>query len=324
MMRRVCFLPFNLLIFIVLCLFFASPVYSRNKIIGPKQCSDSNCHSNIYDQHQKHPHETFFNAGYEEDGVKISEKMGVEDHFEDKKCILCHGTEVASQYPKITEEETGLFGIICETCHNPAEDWIEIHDKREKISQAVEKGMRPTRNLYQWSVDCFNCHRGVGESYFKAGHKMGEKFDLTKYSQGDFKHWDWSKADKEKGNLDKKLQVKLGKIWLAGEAFHIQYSLQRMAESSEKSEFTKKNFAMLQHSTRNLEKVALPSDKLNKILTLVDLVDPGPKSASAVLAEVKKLVKEYIHEIDRSTSPASDFAALPVPKEDSFIRVKGE
>jgi hypothetical protein len=324
MMRRIFILSRNLLTVLVLFMFFASPVCSQNKIIGSKQCSDSNCHSKIFDHHQKHPHETFFNTRYEEDGLKIAKKMGIEDHFEDEKCITCHGTEVASEYTNITEEEKGLFGIICETCHNPAEDWVEIHDKKGKISQAVSKGMRPTRNLYQWSVDCFNCHRGVGESYFKAGHKMGDKFDLTKYSQGDFKHWDWSKADKEKGDLDKKLQVKLGKIWLVGEVFQIQYSLQRMADSAAESEFTRKNFALLTKSAQSLKKGSqtLPLENLNKILSLVDSVNPDPKSASKVLAEVKKLAKDYIHQIDQSASPPSDFSALPVPKEDSFIRIK--
>lgn len=323
-MYRISVLYSNVFVFLIFFLFSASPVYSQNKIIGSKQCSDSNCHSKIFEHHQQHPHETFFNIKYEEDGLKIAEKMGIEDHFEDKKCITCHGAEVASEYPKITDEEKGLFGIICETCHNPAEDWIEIHDKKGKLSQAFEKGMRPTRNLYQWSVDCFNCHRGVDESYFKAGHKIGEKFDLIKYSQGDFKHWAWSKADKEKGNLDKKLKIKLGKIWLVGEVFQVQYSLERIAESAAESEFTRKNFALLKKYTKNLKKggQALPSDNLNKVLALAGSVTSSPKSASAVIAEVKKLVKSYIHEIDQATNLASNFAGLPVPKEDSFIRIK--
>jgi len=314
----------NLLSILVLFLYFAAPAWSQNKIVGPKQCSDSNCHSNIFEHNQKHPHETFFNTRYEEDGVKIAKKMKVEDHFEDKKCIRCHGTEVASKYPKIAEEQKGLFGVICETCHNPAEDWIEIHDKKGKISAAVEKGMRPTRDLYQWSIHCFNCHRGVDENYFNAGHKMGDKFNLTRYSQGDFKHWDWSKEEKEKGDLDKKLQVKLGKIWLTGEAFQIQYSLERMAESAKISEFTKKNFALLQGSMQNLEQVSqiLPSGQLTKILTLVDSVNPSPQSASAVLAKAKELIKEYIHEVDQATISPADFSALPVPNEASFIRIK--
>lgn len=92
-----------------------------------------NCHKSIFDDLLFHPHETFFNEKFEEEGVKIAEKMNVKDQFEDEKCIKCHGIEVASDYPKVTEEEKGLFGIVCETCHNPAQDWVEIHDKRAKF-----------------------------------------------------------------------------------------------------------------------------------------------------------------------------------------------
>ncbi len=302
----------------------ASPVYSGNKIVGPKQCSDSNCHQSIFDKLLNHPHETFFNEKYEEEGQKIADKMQVADHFEDEKCIRCHGTEVASNYEKLTEEEKGLFGVICETCHNPAEEWIEVHDKKGKISEAVDKGMRPTRDLYQWSIDCFNCHRGVGEDYFKAGHKIGDKFELIRYSQGDFKHWAWSKKDKEEGNLDKKTTRKIGKIWIADKAFQVQFAIERLAEASPGSEFFKKNQAILNQCHQDLKTIqnALPSANLEGLITVTGKVAADPGLAGSVTEEVKQAVKTYIEEIDKQNLTAAQLSVFPFPEEKDYVRIK--
>jgi len=305
-------------------IFMTSPAWGANKIIGPKQCSDSNCHKNVFDKLLFHPHETFFNEKYEKEGTKIAEKMNVKDHFEDQKCIKCHGVEVASTYPKVTEEEKGLFGIICETCHNPAEDWVELHDKKGKVPEAVQKGMRDTRNFYAWSKDCFSCHRGAKEEYFKAGHRLGEKFDLVQYSQGDFKHWVWSKEDKASGNLEDKLKIKTGKIWVAGEAFQVLFSTMRISEASGKGEYSEKNLDLLKKALANLQNVvkAIPAGNLDKLIAAALKVNADPGSAKGVLEEIKTLTQAYVNEIDASPLPSAKFASFPIPVESSYMRNK--
>ncbi len=325
MATRILIVLQSVVVFLFLMM-LASPAFAENKIVGPKQCSDSNCHSNIFDQLLKHPHETFFNEKYEEEGQKIADKMNVADHFEDEKCIRCHGTEVASNYPKLTEEEKGLFGVICETCHNPAEDWLEVHDKKGKIAEAVDKGMRPTRDLYQWSKDCFNCHRGVGEEYFAAGHKIGEKFDLIRYSQGDFKHWVWSKKDKEEGDLENKMTHKIGKIWVVDKAFHVQFAILRLAEATPGSEFFKKNQTMLQQCYKALQTIqnTLPSENLKNLIELVGKVVADPGQAGALSEPVKQAVKAYVEDFDRQPYTAAQLAVFPFPEEKDYVRIKKE
>ncbi|MBI4384994.1 MAG: hypothetical protein HY579_13300 [Nitrospinae bacterium] len=271
-----------------------------------------------------HPHESFFNKDFEEKGKKIAQKMNVKDHFDDKKCAQCHTTLVDSKYPKVPDEEKGLFGIICETCHNPAEDWVELHDKKGKVEEAVKNGMRNTRNLYAWAKDCFACHRGAKEEYFKAGHRPGDKFDLIKYSQGDFKHWVWSKKEKEEGNLDAKLMEKLGKIWITGEVFQAQTSAMRISEASGSGEFTSKNHAMLVAALKNLEVVekSIPSDNLRKIIDAGKKVTPDPATAKAVVEEIKKLANSYVGDLDKSPIGAGKISAFPIPGENEYIRKK--
>ncbi|QPJ64570.1 MAG: hypothetical protein G3M78_03835 [Candidatus Nitrohelix vancouverensis] len=319
-------MKFRLQMSLIVCLslLVSASAFAQNKVIGPKQCSDSNCHKSIFDDLLFHPHETFFNEKFEEEGVKIAEKMNVKDQFEDEKCIKCHGIEVASDYPKVTEEEKGLFGIVCETCHNPAQDWVEIHDKKGKVPEAIKAGMRDTRNFYAWSKDCFRCHRGAKEDFYKAGHRLGEKFDLVKYSQGDFKHWVWSKEQEASGNLDAKLTQKIGKIWVAGEALQVEASIMRISEASGKGEYTEKNAALLSKAVENLKKVAgvIPSDKLSKLIAVGGKVNADPASAKAVAKEINATTVAFVNELDAADIAADKFASFPIPDKSTYIRNK--
>lgn len=323
-MRQKTFIALTLFTLLVSSMAITRSAFAANKVIGSKQCSDSNCHKSIFDQMLFHPHETFFNKDFEEKGKKTAKKMNVKDHFEDKKCTQCHTTLVDSKYPKVPDEEKGLFGIVCETCHNPAEDWVELHDKKGKVEEAIKKGMRDTKSLYAWAKDCFACHRGAKEEYFKAEHRLGDKFDLIKYSQGDFKHWVWSKKEKEGGNLDAKLKQKLGKIWVTGEVFQVQTSAIRISEASGSGEYTSKNHAMLANALKNLETVAktLPSDSLKKIIDAGKKVTPDPASAKAVVEELKTLANAYIDELDKAQIAPDKMAAFPIPAESEYIRKK--
>jgi hypothetical protein len=113
-------------------------------------------------------------------------------------CLKCH----AMAYTTGTEEPTGKRfslddGVGCESCHGPAEKWLDRHYLNDfKALSAEDKakvGLRDTKGLASRFKICAGCHvgsadRDVDHALIASGHpRLNFEFSgyLAKYS----KHW---------------------------------------------------------------------------------------------------------------------------------------
>src|SRR5688500_17654720 len=104
-------------------------------------------------------------------------------------CMRCHYT--------VGPERKAIAGVSCESCHGPARDWVNVHNKwagakdkrsetpagrEQRIAESRAAGMlRPSADIYGVTANCFECHTVPSEELVnRGGHSTGTAdFDLT-------------------------------------------------------------------------------------------------------------------------------------------------
>src|SRR4029077_4429225 len=67
--------------------------------------------------------------------AELAQKAGL-DSPRNARCTSCHATLVGGR-PR--------SGVSCESCHGPASDYIDVHQKPESYAAAVQAGLRDLR-----------------------------------------------------------------------------------------------------------------------------------------------------------------------------------
>ncbi len=187
---------------------------SWSLIVGPDECA--NCHIpefNAWEQtHHKKTYkasrarrkrikEILGNLGRSTSGIKDA-SAGYEN-----ACLKCHYTVAI-----INDEPTAKWGVTCESCHGPARDWLDIHQRvggtpdgdpldwgtgknqdqasrDARLAAAAKAGMLHPERIYDIAVNCYGCHTVPDETLVNTGnHKAGSDFDLLAWSQGEVRH----------------------------------------------------------------------------------------------------------------------------------------
>jgi hypothetical protein len=144
----------------------------------------------------------------------------------DQLCLSCHGPEML----KSAENVSYVNGFGCESCHGPAEHWIDLHtapaswsNRREE--QKTRHGFWPIERLADRAHVCASCHIGEGDrdmnhDLIAAGHpRLNFAFDT--YLANLPRHW---QPDKDRD---------LSSAWLIGEAVSAQAALELLAYRAE-------------------------------------------------------------------------------------------
>ncbi len=140
----------------------------------------------------KDKHNKAYNTLTKKESVAIAQKMKLGKATESDKCLGCHALHVdKAQLTPRAKYDVG-DGVSCDSCHGPAEKWLEGHDKGEKggwpHSKSVAAGMYDTKDVLKRAELCVSCHLSIDADMIAAGHPS-MIFELDSFSQNQPPHW---------------------------------------------------------------------------------------------------------------------------------------
>lgn len=147
----------------------------------------------------------------------------------DARCLECHvhpDEGRARHATTYTRED----GVGCESCHGPAERWLEPHTrvswKEMTDADKLALGMTPTKDLNVRAKLCVSCHVGgagreVDHDLIAAGHPR-LRFELGWYQTELPKHWDWAAEKRREPGLE-------ARTWERGQVVTAQAALELLA-----------------------------------------------------------------------------------------------
>lgn len=279
------------------------------KIIGPDGNADnacSKCHTLETEAWQNTHHFSTFKVRHQSERAKeILDKMGFRSMKRQGECRQCHYTSVVN-----SDKLIPTWGVSCESCHSPAADWVNFHNKvggdpnaevlkwgtgkdeppaqhKARLAAAQAKGMISSSMIYEIAANCFGCHTVPDETLVNKGtHKAGSDFDLVAWSQGEVRHnFADSKGAPDHPTNRPASPEQLRRLYVVGAVVDLQFSLRNLASVKEKGgEFDK---AMIDRVNRVRGKVA-------GILALADI------------PEVAEALKGVPEKVDASTAIPAD------------------
>ncbi len=167
---------------------------SDHGTLGPASCGG--CHTEQNEWWFDHPHslsvDPFF-AG-ETRNLQIARLYGLSPAQMTRGnqiCMDCHGTVVSGK-----ETRDVLDGVGCESCHGPANDWLEPHKvegggtgaNRPGYLEALRLGKTDLKRLDVRARVCTDCHYITEPRLLSAGHPSGADFDYAA-GMGSVRHW---------------------------------------------------------------------------------------------------------------------------------------
>jgi hypothetical protein len=207
-------------------------ISKEHKYTGTGSCAASSCHGakkpaakpgdpddtyTIWATKDKH------NKAYttltKKESTAIAQKLKIAKATESTKCTGCHALPIAKDQLTPKAKYDVADGVSCDSCHGPAEKWLEGHDKGEKAwphSKSVSVGMYDTKDVLKRAELCVSCHLSIEAEMVAAGHPT-MIFELDSFSQNQPPHW---KDQKEWfGAL----------AWSTGQAVALRESAQQLA-----------------------------------------------------------------------------------------------
>lgn len=198
-------------------------------------------------------------------------------------CMRCHYT--------VGPERKAVAGVSCESCHGPARDWINVHNKwgdgarqraqetpparATRIAASRQAGMlRPSTDIYGVTANCFECHTVPSEALVnKGGHSTGTAgFDLVK-RVNTIRH-DFL-IDGKQGTVNQPIATERARImFVIGKILTYEYSLRGMAAGTATGRYSSAMGRRVKDAARELEEVA----GVVAIPTITDVLKAGSKA----------------------------------------------
>jgi hypothetical protein len=181
------------------------PISKEHKYTGTGSCAASNCHGakkpaakpgdpddtyTIWATKDKH--NKAFNTLAKKESVAIAQKLKIPKATESDKCLGCHALHVSKEQLVARAKYDVGDGVSCDSCHGPAEAWLDGHDKGAKGGWPHEKsvglGMYDTKDVLKRAELCVSCHLAIDHEMVAAGHPT-MIFELDSFSQNQPPHW---------------------------------------------------------------------------------------------------------------------------------------
>ncbi len=217
-------------------------------------------------------------------------------------CRQCHYTSVLKR-----DRLTPTWGVSCESCHAPAAQWIDVHNKvggaangvtiewgdgrgetveqhTARMKAAEGKGMVHAGMIYDIAANCLTCHAVPNELLVNDGdHKAGSDFDLVAWTQGEVRHNFLSSHGAPANPSNRAASPERRRImYIVGAMTDLEYSLRNLLSVKEKGKTF--HVAMIDRVNRLRGRIA-------RVLEVVDIPEleaaiqlvPDPVTASTKL-----------------------------------------
>ena len=298
------------------------------------------CHKLEYQKWETTKHATNFKTLHETQRAKdISKRLGFPFMQYESLCIKCHYTGVVRD-----GELQAVFGVSCQSCHGPAWDWIEIHNKwgeghthdtetsehrKERISHAKAAGMLRPSELYGVVANCYQCHTVPHEELVNKGeHPVGSSgFDLLQrideirhnYLRAQFDASDTSNHPDPPGRS----RV----MFVVGRMVDVEYSIRAVAEATAEGTYSKAMVDRASNAAINLQLVnsTFPIPEVTGALKAVNGTSLKPNNQRALLNVadgIRQLTKQFIQKYTTDRNEIDEGGKLS--KLDNLIAGKEE
>lgn len=181
------------------------PISKEHKYTGAGSCAASNCHGakkpaekpgdpdNTYTiWATKDKHAKAYTTLTKKESADIAQKMKLAKAAASEKCLGCHALNLSKEQLVPRAKYDVADGVSCDSCHGPAEKWLEGHDKGPKEGWPHEKsvsvGMYDTKEVLKRANLCVSCHLAIDAEMVAAGHPA-MIFELDNFSQNQPPHW---------------------------------------------------------------------------------------------------------------------------------------
>ena len=229
-------------------------IASAEHVVLPERCGE--CHTSEFQVWETTKHATGFQTLHRSERAKaIYQKLGLRlirrgTDESTPACLQCHYTPVLRNGSDL---RAGA-GVTCESCHGPAEEWIDVHNdygvresdfqqaarletpehQAQRIERAKAAGMRRPSELYEVAANCFGCHTVPNEVLVnRAGHSTGSDFELVELSQGVMRHNFLQSFKTGDGRTNAERPEAWKRVmYVVGRALDAEYSLRGVAEAT--------------------------------------------------------------------------------------------
>lgn len=207
------------------------PYQSPDQTVGTVNCASSTCHGSITPWNDSHvlqneyvtysrldKHTRAFTVLSNDRSLRIAKNLGLaHPPAEEPLCLDCHAHNVPPDRrgPRFHIEE----GVVCESCHGPAERWIKTHvEPKPSHARNIENGLYPVDDPLARARLCLSCHFGnqdklVSHRLMGAGHPR-LSFELETFTVVEPAHFRLT-PDKSDG----------AKVWAIGQALAVEQTL---------------------------------------------------------------------------------------------------
>jgi hypothetical protein len=265
MTNAFCLRPWQILPVLGVCLIAASSTWAQPaqpafKTRGPLSCAATACHGSVVPDArpgniarneyvfwiERDPHarayETLSNAASLRmlDRLEIRRDGQIVDTAGYRNCLACHNP--AQEPDQRGPNHDGQFGVDCESCHGPAEGWIDKHYGGVPRAALAQLGAVATKDLAVRAELCVRCHVGaddrqVNHDLIAAGHPA-LKFEFAAYLDMLPKHWKAAKERRDFTDFETK-------TWWAGQLASAAASLTVLAQQAQHAAAAEPQAALL-------------------------------------------------------------------------------
>ena len=201
-----------------------------------------------------HHFSTFVRRHRTRHAQQILQNLGLRTMKRQADCRQCHYTSVIKN-----ESLMPMWGVSCESCHGPAKDWVNIHNrvggdpngamlkwgdgKKEtksqrdaRLSAAEAKGMITSRMTYELATKCLQCHTVPDERLVNKGkHRPGSEFEFVSWSQGEVRHNFVDSRGSPNDPANRRLTApEKRRMYVVGVMVDLQLSLRNLAAATRK------------------------------------------------------------------------------------------
>lgn len=304
-----------------------------SKIVGPTKNDDNceSCHTLETEAWQNTRHfATFKDRHRSEEAAAILETIGERSMKRADDCRQCHYTSEVKK-----DSLRASFGVSCESCHGPAQDWLAIHSKRggdpaaddlkwgtgksedpmsreKRLGAAQAAGMINSEMTYSIAKNCFGCHTVPNESMVNnGGHKAGSDFDLVAWSQGEVRHNFSSSAGAPDAPTNREASAEQRRrLYVTGLMVDLETSLENISRVETRGgEFHKAMITRANQARAGMDSVlaAAPIPELKSALANIGKsIDEGTTVDAATPLALGKATKAFLRNLDGSGLAAID------------------
>lgn len=272
------------------------------KTAGADACGE--CHASEFAAWKQSTHFATWSTMHRNAKAKeIAKKMGYTKGIKrNDLCLTCHYTSRL-----VNDSAKPFAGVSCESCHGPAQDWINVHNdyggkdfnidnetpqhKARRLESCDEAGMLRSVQVYSIAKNCYSCHTVPNESLVNiGGHPAGSAFELVAWSQGEVRHNYFYSPDQ--GNREASADRRRV-LFVVGHLTDLEFSLRALAKAEKKGTYLSAMLRRVNKVLKQLDEiqVAKETTEVAAALAAVPRREAGdkPQNAGKLKVSLSKL-----------------------------------